>query len=107
MIFIPTNSGVPDGAITVDYTPATMTSRAQVLPQTKVQGVPGEMEMWEVAGSGARQFVRSFPSVRVTSSGNRQMGTQQDNFIELQVEVLADPLAAQPAGAFRDVFPAA
>lgn len=101
-VFIPTVSAIPDGAFEVSYTPGTITAKGEILPQTLIQGVTGIMEFWEVAASGAVQIVRR-SRVRVSTKGARTLGTQNDNYAELDVTILTDSLSAKPAGYLRDI----
>jgi len=98
VIFWPTNSGIADAA-SVDISADTVVeSLPLVLPQTKVGGIGVEAEFWMVGDDGADQVLRQIPSARLTSTGERQMGVQQANFLGLELTVLNDPLAAEPAG---------
>jgi len=89
---------VEDEELLISFTPAEMTDAPMILPQTMVEGVEVEVEFWEVADSGNDQLVRTIPRALVTSSGNRQLGVDQDNWIELELLVLADPASPTPAG---------
>ena len=100
VIRIPTNSSIVDlSTITVDYTHAQIDTEA-VLPQTAIQGVEVEIELWEVSDDGAKQRIRTIPRARVSTSGQRTMGVANDNFIQLSVSVLADASSATPAGQY-------
>lgn len=99
MVFIPTNSAIQDeDDIEISFTPAEMTGADMVLPQTAISGVEVHAELWEVAANGDLQWVRSIPRARITSRGERAMGTTVDNWLGLELTVLSDVGSATPAG---------
>jgi len=103
-IFIPTDSTIDeDEALKISYTPAVMTDRPQILPETALVGVTVEAEVWYVSAAGQRQVVRRIPRMRITSAGEQQLGVGQSNTITIRGVELVDPLAAVPAGDVLDV----
>lgn len=105
LIFIPTNSAITDGlSVLVTYTAPAMTANALILPQTAIQGVDVEAEVWEVADTGATQLVRQIPNGRLRSTGQRTVGVEQHNSIEFELAILNDPLSATPAGTVKQIL---
>lgn len=104
LAFIPTNSAITDGqSVHCDYTVPAMTANALVLPQTAIQGVEVEAEIWEVADTGAAQLVRQIPNGRLRSTGQRTIGVTVDNSLEFELAILNDPLSATPAGTLKQI----
>lgn len=105
LIFIPTNSAITDAqSLKVTYTCAAMTANALILPQSAIQGIDVEAEIWEVANTGADQLVRQVPNGRILSTGNRTLGVEQHNSLEFELVIFNDPLSATPAGSITQVL---
>jgi len=105
VISIPTNSAIADASnVEVDYTPvAASVADGLILPQTLVGGVECYAEIWEVADSGARQWRRTIPRLRISGEGSEVFGMGPDNEYDLLGTVLNDITSAAPAGEYTAV----